>query len=159
MSKKRIFISSVQKEFAEERKRLFDYLMDDPILSKFFVPFIFEDYPATGRSTSTVYLKEVEKSDIYLGILVTNTASKTRLGFPQRNRNTPSPTNYTSNASVQVMLFKNRLEIWNPGQLPYELTTQQLYKPHKSHPNNPLIAEPLQRSGFIEKAETGTGEI
>lgn len=57
------------------------------------------------------------------------------------------------------MLFKNRLEIWNPGQLPYELTTQQLYKPHKSHPNNPLIAEPLQRSGFIEKAGTGTGEI
>jgi predicted HTH transcriptional regulator len=43
--------------------------------------------------------------------------------------------------------------------LPYELTTQQLYKPHKSHPNNPLIAEPLQRSGFIEKAGTGTGEI
>lgn len=57
------------------------------------------------------------------------------------------------------MLFKNRLEIWNPGQLPYELTTQQFYKPHKSHPNNPLIAEPLQRSGFIEKAGTGTGEI
>ncbi|WP_249268884.1 ATP-binding protein [Fibrobacter sp. UWB1] len=57
------------------------------------------------------------------------------------------------------MLFKNRLEIWNPGQLPYELTTQQLYKPHKSHPNNPLIAEPLLRSGFIEKAGTGTGEI
>ena len=68
MPKKRIFISSVQKEFAEERKQLFDYLMDDPILSKFFVPFIFEDYPATGCSTSTVYLKEVEKSDIYLGI-------------------------------------------------------------------------------------------
>lgn len=94
-----------------------------------------------------------------MAFLVTNTASKTRLGFPQRNRNSTSPTNYTSNASVQVMLFKNRLEIWNPGQLPYELTTQQLYKPHKSHPNNPLIAEPLQRSGFIEKAGTGTGEI
>lgn len=86
-------------------------------------------------------------------------ASKIRPGFPQRNRNTTSPTNYTNNASVQVMLFKNRLEIWNPGQLPYELTTQQLYKPHKSHPNNPLIAVPLQRSGFIEKAGTGTGEI
>jgi predicted HTH transcriptional regulator len=65
---------------------------------------------------------------------------------------------YTSNASVQVMLFKNRLEIWNPGQLPYELTTQQLYKPHKSHPNNPLIAEPLQRSGFIERPEPAPGK-
>lgn len=73
--------------------------------------------------------------------------------------NTICHRDYTSNASVQVMLFKNRLEIWNPGQLPYELTTQQLYKPHKPHPNNPLIAKPLQRSGFIEKAGTGTGEI
>ena len=26
---------------------------------------------------------------------------------------------YTSNGSVQVMLFRNRLEVWNPGQLPY----------------------------------------
>ena len=68
MSKKKIFISSVQKEFAEERKHLFTYLMDDPILSKFFEPFIFEDYPATGKATSSVYLDEVEKSDIYLGI-------------------------------------------------------------------------------------------
>ncbi len=25
---------------------------------------------------------------------------------------------YTSNASVQVMLFADRLEIWNPGELP-----------------------------------------
>lgn len=375
MPKKRIFISSVQKEFAEERKRLFDYLMDDPILSKFFVPFIFEDYPATGRSTSTVYLKEVEKSDIYLGIFgdeygfqnkaglspteqeynlahklhkdcliyikrdsskrqakektfiqkveadvvrrtfdnyeelkaavykslalyleekelfrlvpfdqakdneatikdisddkiksfielskqkrnfkfkenisatdllthlslmdesghLTNAAillfgkkpqrffissevkcmqfygneiekpipslqiykgdifqlvdqatsfvmSRINMWIGTRAKSASVPTkpelpgeavreaivnaichrDYTSNASVQVMLFKNRLEIWNPGQLPYELTTQQLYKPHKSHPNNPLIAKPLQRSGFIEKAGTGTGEI
>jgi hypothetical protein len=94
-AQERIFISSVQKEFAEERKRLFDYLVDDPILSKFFVPFIFEDYPATGRSTSTVYLKEVEKSDIYLGLFGDEYGFQTRLGFPQRNRNTTSPTNYT----------------------------------------------------------------
>ena len=25
---------------------------------------------------------------------------------------------YTSNASVQVMLFRDRVEIWNPGRLP-----------------------------------------
>ena len=361
MSKKRIFISSVQKEFAEERKQLFTYLMDDAILSKFFVPFIFEDYPATGRSTSAVYLKEVEKCDIYLGIYgdeygfqnkaglspteqeynlahklhkacliyikrdsskrqskekafiqkvetnvvrrtfdnyeelkvavykslahyleekelfrlvpfdqakdneatikdisedkiksfielskqkrnfkfkedvstidllthlslmdesghLTNAAillfgkkpqkffissevkcmqfygnqiekpipslqiykgdifqlvdqatsfvmSRINMWIGTRANSSSVPTkpelpgeavreaivnaichrDYTSNASVQVMLFKNRLEIWNPGQLPYELTTQQLYKPHKSLPNNPLIAEPLQR--------------
>ena len=33
---------------------------------------------------------------------------------------------YASNASVQVMLFADRLEIWNPGQLPPSLTPEAL---------------------------------
>ena len=50
---------------------------------------------------------------------------------------------YTSKGSVQVMLFRNRLEVWNPGQLPYGLTVSKLLEPHKSLPANPLIADPL----------------
>src|SRR5690606_7843951 len=37
---------------------------------------------------------------------------------------------YTSNASVQVMLFRDRLEIWNPGALPPNLTLEALRGPH-----------------------------
>ena len=66
---------------------------------------------------------------------------------------------YTSNASVQVMLFRNRLEIWNPGQLPYGLTVQKLQGPHKSLPTNPLIADPMYWKGYIEKIGTGTEDI
>lgn len=66
---------------------------------------------------------------------------------------------YTSNASVQVMLFRNRLEIWNPGQLPYGLTVQKLHGPHKSLPANPLIADPMYWKGYIEKVGTGTEDI
>lgn len=66
---------------------------------------------------------------------------------------------YTSNASVQVMLFRNRLEIWNPGRLPYGLTIQKLYEPHKSLPANPLLADPMYWSGYIEKVGTGTEDI
>ncbi|MDE5610430.1 MAG: DUF4062 domain-containing protein [Odoribacter sp.] len=66
---------------------------------------------------------------------------------------------YTSNASVQVMLFRNRLEIWNPGQLPYGLTVQKLKEPHKSLPANPLIADPMYWKGYIEKVGTGTEDI
>ena len=36
---------------------------------------------------------------------------------------------YTSNASVQVMLFADRLEIWNPGELPLALTLADLRLP------------------------------
>lgn len=66
---------------------------------------------------------------------------------------------YTSNASVQVMLFRNRLEVWNPGQLPYGLTVQKLLEPHKSLPANPLLADPMFWTGYIEKVGTGTEDI
>lgn len=66
---------------------------------------------------------------------------------------------YTSNASVQIMLFRNRLEIWNPGTLPYGLTIQKLHGPHKSLPSNPLLADPMYWNGYIEKVGTGTEDI
>lgn len=66
---------------------------------------------------------------------------------------------YTSNGSVQVMLFKDRLEIWNPGNLPYGLTAAKLLGPHSSIPANPLLAEPMYLAGYIERMGTGTGDI
>ena len=57
------------------------------------------------------------------------------------------------------MLFRNRLEVWNPGQLPYGLTVQKLTIPHKSLPANPLIADPLFWTGYVDKIGTGTEDI
>ena len=63
---------------------------------------------------------------------------------------------YTSNAGVQVMLFADRLEVWNPGELPPGLTPEKLRHPHSSIPHNPLIAEPLFWVRYVEKLGTGT---
>ena len=63
---------------------------------------------------------------------------------------------YTSNASVQVMLFSDRVEVWNPGRLPSPLTLEQLRIAHQSVPNNPLLAEPLYLAQYIERMGTGT---
>ena len=63
---------------------------------------------------------------------------------------------YTSNASVQVMLFADRVEVWNPGRLPPPLTLEQLRVAHSSIPNNPLLAEPLYLAQYIERMGTGT---
>ena len=41
---------------------------------------------------------------------------------------------YTCNAGVQVMVFSNRVEVWNPGQLPYGLSPDRLHGPHYSVP-------------------------
>ena len=66
---------------------------------------------------------------------------------------------YTSNASVEVMLFSDRLEVWNPGTLPPSLTIESLRKPHSFQPGNPLIAEPLFLTKYIEKDATGTVDM
>jgi len=63
---------------------------------------------------------------------------------------------YTSNASVQIMLFADRLEVWNPGELPSSLTPERLTRPHASIPRNPLLAGPLFLAHYIEQAGTGT---
>ena len=68
MKRIRIFISSVQSEFAEERKMLCHYIRTDALLGKFFEPFIFEEVPANEFSALQVFLKEVEMCDIYLGL-------------------------------------------------------------------------------------------
>lgn len=63
---------------------------------------------------------------------------------------------YTSNGSVQVMLFADRLEVWNPGRLAPELTLDQLRVAHGSVPANRLVATALYLVEYIEKMGTGT---
>ncbi len=68
MPKRKIFISSVQAEFSAERKALHAYICADALLGKFFEPFLFELLPAVDQRPDALYLKEVEQSDIYLGL-------------------------------------------------------------------------------------------
>jgi len=63
---------------------------------------------------------------------------------------------YYSHASVEVRLFADRLEVWNPGRLPGTLTLDDLRIDHHSVPHNPLLAESLYLTRYIEKAGSGT---
>lgn len=63
---------------------------------------------------------------------------------------------YTDNGSVQVMLFADRLEVWNPGRLPPPLTLEELRVPHRSVPGNPLLANAMYLTEYIERMGTGT---
>lgn len=66
---------------------------------------------------------------------------------------------YTSNGSVQVSLFADRLEIRNPGNLPPSLTLDMLRQEHGSFPRNLLFAEALYLARYIERYGTGTGDM
>ncbi|MCR4872101.1 MAG: hypothetical protein K5885_01005 [Bacteroidales bacterium] len=57
------------------------------------------------------------------------------------------------------MLFRDRLEVWNPGRLPDGFTIQKLREIHSSKQTNPVIAHPLFLTGYIEHLGTGTTDM
>ena len=82
----RIFISSVQGEFAEERAALRDYIRGDPLIRRFFEVFLFEDAPASDRRPDQLYLDEVERCDIYAGLFGTDYGSEDDEGVSPTER-------------------------------------------------------------------------
>ncbi|MDP2924427.1 MAG: ATP-binding protein [Candidatus Omnitrophota bacterium] len=67
--------------------------------------------------------------------------------------------NYNDTSGVQVMLFIDRVEVWNSGSLPSQLTISDLKKPHRSFPGNPLLAEVFYLADYIQKVGSGTLEM
>ena len=66
---------------------------------------------------------------------------------------------YAMSGTVQVRIYDDRLEVWNPGMLPPELAVEALYREHPSRPRNPNLAGALFRAHVIEKWGTGTLRI
>ena len=61
--------------------------------------------------------------------------------------------------SVGIAIYDDRVEIENPGVLPPELTPETIKQPHNSHPYNPLIANFLYKSTFLESWGSGVRRI
>lgn len=66
---------------------------------------------------------------------------------------------YASTATVQIRVYDNRLEVWNPGLLPDTLTIADLYRKHTSHPRNSRLVLLFNRAHLIEHYGTGTLRI
>ncbi|MCO5178263.1 MAG: putative DNA binding domain-containing protein [Thermomicrobiales bacterium] len=58
--------------------------------------------------------------------------------------------------AVSIAIFDDRLEISSTGLLPFGLTPDDLIRPHRSRPWNPLIAQVFYRRGIIEQWGRGT---
>jgi ATP-dependent DNA helicase RecG len=63
---------------------------------------------------------------------------------------------YAAAGTVQVRIYDDRLEVWNPATLPADLTIEQLYQEHPSRPRNRKLADAFYRARLIEHWGTGT---
>jgi len=67
---------------------------------------------------------------------------------------------YLAPESNKIAIFKNRIEIWNPGDFPEGLTPQDyIKKEEQSVLRNPLIADILYKSREVEKWGSGLKKI
>ncbi len=69
MIKLRIFVSSVQKELADERRAVKTLVTSDPFLDEHCVAILYEDEPSMLKPASQGYLKELAKCQFYLTII------------------------------------------------------------------------------------------
>ena len=127
----KVFISSVQREFAAERQMLAEYVRKDALLGKFF------DIP-DERGLAAVH-DELPRMAVREAIV-----------------NAVCHRDYESNGAVQVMLFRDRLEIMNPGTLPRGWTAETLLTTHESIARNKVIAKALDWAGYVERSSHGT---
>ncbi|MCG2761383.1 MAG: hypothetical protein L6407_09245 [Candidatus Delongbacteria bacterium] len=73
----------------------------------------------------------MSRIDLWVGTRAESTSVPTKYEIPREVVkeaivNAVAHRNYNSNSSVQVMLFRDRLEVWNSGSLPDELTPAML---------------------------------
>ncbi len=63
------------------------------------------------------------------------------------------------NLTIGISIYDDRVEIENPGSLPQQLTVESIREPHISYPYNPIIAEVLFKTTFLENWGSGVGRI
>ncbi|MEP7375980.1 MAG: ATP-binding protein [Chitinophagaceae bacterium] len=61
--------------------------------------------------------------------------------------------------TIQLSVYDDKLILWNPGAMPYELSIEQLKKKHSSYPRNKNIADIFFKAGYIEAWGRGTNKI
>ena len=63
------------------------------------------------------------------------------------------------NLTPSIAIYDDRVEIENPGRLPLALTPETIKSAHASYPYNPLIAEVLFKSSYLESWGSGVSRM
>ena len=66
---------------------------------------------------------------------------------------------YTSSATVQVELFRDRLTVFSPGPMHRDMKFEMLSEDHQSYATNPIIAHALFYVKYIEEIGSGTVDM
>jgi ATP-dependent DNA helicase RecG len=117
---------------------------------------LFEQIEQTMNLLFTKYIKAIIS---YEGISRVETYEYPMEAIREALLNAIAHKDYSGGAAIQIKVFRDRITIWNEGQLPENWTVSNLLKNHASRPYNPDIANCLFRSGYIESWGRGIAKM
>jgi ATP-dependent DNA helicase RecG len=108
---------------------------------------LFEQVEKTIDLLFTKYIKALIS---YEGIYRVETYEYPKEAVREAIHNAVAHKDYTGATPIQISVYKDKIMIWNYGQLPEKWTIDTLQKKHSSVPYNPDISNAFFRIGYIE---------
>lgn len=108
---------------------------------------LFEQVEKTMDLLFTKYIKAmISYEDIYR----VETYEYPKEAIREALHNAVAHKDYAGATPIQISVYKDKIMIWNFGQLPENWTIETLQKKHSSIPHNPDISNAFFRIGYIE---------
>jgi ATP-dependent DNA helicase RecG len=108
---------------------------------------LFEQVEKTMELLFTKYIKAmISYEDMYR----VETYEYPKEAVREAIHNAVAHKDYTGGTPIQISVYKDKIMIWNYGQLPENWTIEKLQEKHSSVPHNPDISNAFFRIGYIE---------
>jgi ATP-dependent DNA helicase RecG len=117
---------------------------------------LFEQIEKTVEILFTKYIKALIS---YEGLNRVETYEYPKEAIREALLNAIAHKDYSGGVPIQISVYKDKLMIWNEGQLPENWTIETLLDKHSSKPYNPDIANAFFRSGYIESWGRGISKM
>ncbi len=108
---------------------------------------LFEQVEKTMELLFTKYIKAIISYDDIYRI---ETFEYPKEAIREALLNAIAHKDYTGATPIQISVYKDKIMIWNYGELPENWTIDTLQKKHSSIPHNPDISNAFFRIGYIE---------
>ena len=111
------------------------------------------------KAMEIIYLKYMKALISYEGITRRETYFFPPEAFRELLLNAVIHKDYMQPTPIQIQVFRDRINIWNFGEMPASIPVSSLYKFHRSVPRNPNLASIFFRCGYIESWGRGYSKI
>ena len=111
------------------------------------------------KTMELVYSKYMKALISYDDIYRKETFFFPRAAFRELLLNAVIHKDYLSTTPIQIRIYKDKIRLWNDGELPKEVPLENLFKEHISKPCNPNLAKVFFKCGMIESWGRGFEKI